>query len=506
MLQFRVVGLQPTVSWTRHRIAYLFTVAERSMFMAVAFHPYQTEGIVQAYHAMQDPTARGGFYLQWKPGMGKTLGAIALHRALKSERTLIVCPVVAQGVWKREFAKWLPAARVGDIDDGAQVVVTTYDKLKDPKASNILHQRRTGAGRLHRLQAWSPTLLILDEAQYIKSPSAARTRAMWKMAAAAQYKLLLSGTPAHSPLDWWSQFRVVAPHEPVFRQSYQEFKATNVVLQQGPNGAYPLRGRGGALIVRDAFQDTVKAMAPYVHAVAKSALNLPEPLVEEVPVPLDATERRAYIQMETMLRTELHDETEANAVIVLTKMLRLAQIAAGHVTNEHGDTVDIGLSKTHATLELLSQRDEEKVVIACRFRRDITRLKAALDQIGRPVRVIDGSVTGPQRTAAEDWFQNEEHNGVMPLQYQACGVAITLSKASSLIMFSLPLSVIHWEQMISRVHRVGTTTNVSILYMLAEQTLDEVLLAALQRGASQVDMARLLLRYLNRQDGVEEVA
>lgn len=120
--------------------------------MAAAFHPYLTEGIVQAYHAMQDPQSRGGFYLQWKPGMGKTLGAIALHRALKSERTVIVCPVVAQGVWRREFAKWLPAARVGDLDDGAQVVITTYDKLKDPKAANILHQRRTGAGRLHRLQ------------------------------------------------------------------------------------------------------------------------------------------------------------------------------------------------------------------------------------------------------------------------------------------------------------------------------------------------------------------
>jgi hypothetical protein len=59
--------------------------------------------------------------------------------------------------------------------------------------------------------------------------------------------------------------------------------------------------------------------------------------------------------------------------------------------------------------------------------------------------------------------------------------------------------------MLSRVHRVGTTTNVSILYMLAEQTLDEILLAALQRGASQVDMARLLLKYLNREDGNGDV-
>ena len=470
----------------------------------VRFFPYQVEGIVRAYRSMVDPANRGAFYLQWKPGMGKTLGAIALHKKL-SQRTVVVCPVVAQGVWRREFDKWLPGTRIA-IDQpqaDTQVLITTYDKIKDPKSDNPLKQRRTGADRLHVLQRWNPVLLILDEAQYFKSPSTARTRAIWKLAAAAQYKLLLSGTPAHSPLDWWSQFRVVAPHEPVFRQTYQEFKSTNVVITQGPGGiSYPARGQGGSMITKDAFQDTVRAMAPYVHAVAKSALNLPEPLVEEVPVPLGAAERKAYVQMETMLRTELHDSTEANAVIVLTKMLRLAQIAAGHVTNELGETVDIGWAKTEATLELLEQRDEERVVVACRFRRDITRLHDKLVEAGRPVRVIDGSQSATQRTASENWFQSaDEHNGVMLVQYQAGGVAITLSKASTLIMHSLPLSVIQWEQMTSRVHRVGTTTNVSILYTLAEQTLDEILLAGLQRGASQVDMARLLLKYLNREDG-----
>ena len=481
----------------------------------VQFFPYQVEGIVRAYRAMIDPSGRGAFYLQWKPGMGKTLGAIALHRKL-SERTVVVCPVVAQGVWQREFDKWLPGMRIS-IDtptDDTQVLITTYDKIKDPKADNPLKQRRTGAERLHVLQQWSPTLLILDEAQYFKSPSTARTRAIWHLAAAAQYKLLLSGTPAHSPLDWWSQFRVVAPHEAVFKQTYQEFKATNVVLQQGPNGAFPIRSANGGLVTQDAFQTTVRAMAPYVHAVPKSVLKLPEPLVEEVPVPLGAAERLAYVQMETMLRTELHDQTEANAVIVLTKMLRLAQIAAGHVTNELGDTVDVGTSKTDATLEIIDQRDEERIVVACRFKRDIQRLKAELELptgsrrwvAPRAVRVIDGSQSATQRTASENWFQTAgEHNGVMLVQYQAGGVAITLSRASALIMHSLPLSVIQWEQMLSRVHRVGTVTNVSILYMLAEQTLDEILLAALQRGASQVDMARLLLKYLNREDGNGDV-
>lgn len=478
--------------------------------MSVQFHPYQREGIVRAYHAMQDPSNRGGFYLQWKPGMGKSLGAIALHRKLGSQRTAIVCPVVAQGVWRREFAKWLgDGVVIDDIDTmnaHTEVVITTYDKLKDPKASNALAQRRTGAGRLHKLQAWAPELLILDEAQYIKSPSAARTRAMWKLAGASGYKLLLSGTPAHSPLDWWSQFRVIAPHEPVFRQTYTEFKQNTVVLMQGPNGAYPVRGRNGALVVKvDGHKRVVDAMAPYVHAVPKSVLNLPEPIVTDVPVVLGARERKAYTQMETMLRTELVDAqgeiTEANATIVLTKILRLTQIAAGHVTSEDGETIHIGRSKLDGALELLAEREDEKVVVACRFKRDILDLASEMEKAGRPYRIIAGNVTGAKRTQAEDWFQKEPHNGVMILQHQAGGVAITLSAATSLIMYTLSPSVIHHEQMVSRVHRIGTTTNVQILYLLAQQTQDEIMLAALQRGASVVDMCRLLMRYLNRQDG-----
>lgn len=474
----------------------------------VAFHSYQVEGIVRAYHALKDPTARGAFYIQWKPGMGKTLGAIALHRKLGTEvprmRTLVVAPVVAQGVWEREFAKWLPGTKVVRDAPSADcdVVVTTYDKIKDPKSDNPLNQRRTGAARLHALQEWSPVLLILDEAQYFKSPSTARTRAIFKLSAAADYKVLLSGTPAHSPLDWWSQFRVVAPHEPVFRQTYHEFKNNAVVMQSGPGGVtYPIRGRNGAMIVKDDFRKVIDAMAPYVHAVAKSALGLADPVSTEVPITLGPRERKAYSDMEQYLRHELPDLTEANATIVLTQMLRLSQIAAGHVTNEDGEVVTLGTAKLDATMELLDQRDDEKVVVACRFRHDIAQLKAALEEQGRPVGVIDGSTSAVARTRAEDWFQTQDHNGVMLLNYRAGGVAITLTGASTIIMHTLCLSVIEWEQTISRVHRIGTTTNVQVLYPLADGTHDEVMLAALRRGASQVDMARLLLRYLNRVDG-----
>lgn len=468
--------------------------------IVTALFPYQQEGVLAAHYKLLE---HGGFYLQWKAGMGKTLGAIALHHTLKSARTLIVAPVVAQGVWRREFEKWLPGTNVAfDAPaDGCDVVVTTYDKIKDPKSDNPSRQRRTGTDRLHRLLAWQPDLLVLDEAQYAKSPNTGRTRAAWKIAGGSKYKLLMSGTPAHSPLDWWAQFRIISPAEPIFRQQFREYRSQVMVLA-GPNGNWAVRdARGGYVTKGDGYKRLVEAMAPYVHAVAKDVLGLPEPLVTEIPITLSKAEQKAYDEMETMLRTELHDETEANASIVLTQIMRLDQIAAGHVTNEGGATVDVGHSKSDACMELIDQRDDEKIVVACRFKEDIARLKAELDKRERPYRIIDGSVSAGKRTEAEDWFQTQEHSGVMLLNYQAGGVAITLSKASTLIMYTLTPSVIQWEQMLARVHRIGTTTNVSVLYLLAEGTHDEIQLSGLKAGASMVDMARLLLKYLNRRDG-----
>ena len=461
---------------------------------------YQKDGIVAAFNKLREAQ---GFYLQWKPGMGKTLGAIALHRMLHSQRTVVVAPVVAQGVWAREFAKWLPGTRVvlDTPSEDCDVVVTTYDKIKDPKPGSGRTQRWTGHDRLNRLLAWQPTLLVLDEAQYFKSPVALRTRSIWKLAAGAENKLLMSGTPAHSPMDWWAQFRVINPTAPIFRQTFKEFRAEVMVLA-GPNGNWAMRSKNGSYYTKeDGWKKLVMSMAPFTHAVAKEVLQLPEPLVTEVPVELSKAEQRAYDDMRDYLRTELPDDTEADAQIVLTQIMRLVQLGAGFVTDTDGNIQYTGTSKLDACMELIDQRDEEKVVVACRFKPDIARLKAELEKRGRAYRVIDGSVSQHGRTEAEDWFQTQEHNGVMLLNYQAGGVAITLTKASSLIYYTLTPSVIQWEQTGARVHRIGTTTNVNIYYLQATDQ-DDQLLAGLKAGASLVDMARLLLKYLKRTDGV----
>ncbi|HEY1295435.1 MAG TPA: DEAD/DEAH box helicase [Chloroflexota bacterium] len=472
--------------------------------MPSVLRPWQIEGATAAIQALDQ---FGGAYLQWDPGMGKTLGTLAIARYLKLERIVVVCPVVAKGVWVREIHKWWPGARAVDIanmdaieSDWPTFVLVSYDKLIDPVPADPRKVRTLlGRDRLHTLLRWTPDLAIFDEAHYIKDYKTKRSRAAAKLAAGCRYRLLLSGTPAHSPLDWWQQYRIIDGRHPMWSQAFQRYREDVLVLT-GPNGNWPKRGPDGRPMMKPGAQNRIlNAMAPYTHHADASLVHLPEPIESLVPVPLSPTETKHYREMAKYLRTEIDPDTEAQAMIVLTKMLRLSQITAGFVTDEHGVVRDLGTSKLDACLELLEERSHQKVVVSCRFAHDIQRLSRALEARKVDFKKIDGGTPEKQRPGIEDWFQKTPGPKVLLLQQRAGGVAITLSEADCLIFFTLENSVVAWRQTWGRVWRIGQKGHVQIMYLLGNNTQDEVQLVGLKEGANMVTLARMMLNQLRRQ-------
>jgi superfamily II DNA or RNA helicase len=311
---------------------------------------------------------------------------------------------------------------------------------------------------------------------------------------------MLSGTPQHNEFDLFNQYRMLAREEPLFKQSFTDFKRWLCVFPPGQN--FPARKSKSDPSLRykpGAREALAAAIAPYTHTADASLMHLWEPIVTETPVDLDETEHNAYDDMERVLRAELPDGNETAAEIVLTKLLRLTQIAAGHATSTEGDMVRLGRSKLEATLDLLDQRPNQKVVIAYRFREDGAGLVAALNERGRALAKIDGGTPAKFRTQYEDWFEKGRHdNGVILLQYQAGGVAITLATARTLILYTLDPSVIRFRQMIGRVWRIGQENAVEILPLLANDTQDWAMWAALQAGADNANIAKMLRSYLFR--------
>lgn len=460
--------------------------------MTSPLRDYQAEAAAQGFHVVSE---YGGYYIQHDPGMGKTLTLIALARLLKVHRVCVACPPVALGVWRREVARWWP------MHEGHEFRLVSYDSLSDPVPSDSSTARRdTGRTRLKQLCDWSPELLVLDEAHYVKSPTSARTKAVMTLRRYAIYCVALSGTPSHNLLDLWTQYRLIAPDEPLFKQSFSAYKQSMVLLG-GPTGNWPMKDRKtGELRLRPGAKETLtQVTAPYTHVATADMMDVPEPVETVVPFDLAGKERTAYNDMEAVLRTELPDGSEASAEIVLTKLLRLSQIAAGHVTNTKGDTVNLGTSRLDTTLALLDERPCQKVVVACRFRRDMQLIRDELNSRGRPLAIIGGETPEKFRAQYEDWFQSASSpaNAVMLLQYQAGGTAITLHAARTLILHTLDLSVIRYRQMIGRIWRIGQKGLCEVLIPVAEGTQDETALAGLKSGDDN-RLAKLLLDYLRR--------
>lgn len=418
-------------------------------------YPHQLEGVVRAVRGIQ---ATGGYLLAHAAGVGKTRTALGVSKALKAERILVVGPVSALGVWQREVAKWWPLATSQvlrgsdftpfDPKGRPHVLITNYDQL-----GGGIHKRIGG------LKKWQPQLLVIDEAHYIKGPTAARTSAIRKLSQASQYRLLLTGTPAHSPVDWWSQLKLVAPDDPVWRQRFSDYRRQVCVLG-GPD-------QNWIVGTRQQEYDRVKAqhVLPYTHIVDIHVLSLPEPVETVVPVQLDWLDREAY---------DLYSKDET--VAVLARMIRMQQLT--------------GSSKADVLCDLIDQRPDRGIVVAFRYLNEITESCKLLCASGRRHWTITGNVSPNIRSNIEAQMQRADCTDVLLIQHQAGGEALTLTGATTLVFYSYDWSSIRYRQVIGRLWRSGQTKPVEILHLVAEGTIDEAMLDGLKKSLSDNDLRR----------------
>ena len=157
-------------------------------------YPFQVTGIrwlLEHPHAL----------LADQMGLGKTIQAIIAMRILfrrgELQRVLIVCPLSVANTWATELENWSPELRVQSVSgpqserslqwqSHADVLIATYDRLRSDTQSKNVH---TGTF----------DLCIIDEAQYIKNSTTARSRAVKTVR--AKYRWALTGTPLENRVE-----------------------------------------------------------------------------------------------------------------------------------------------------------------------------------------------------------------------------------------------------------------------------------------------------------------
>lgn len=162
--------------------------------------PYQQEDV-----AWMVDHAAAGVICGHPMGGRKTAAAIVAARELAFP-VVVVCPAFVRGVWSRELQKWWPGVlevplwgtttpNVYVIDDA---ITCHYD---------ILHAHVKGL--LAQLRNFT---LILDEGHMLQSEKSRRAQACRELAAAATYRIALTGTPfTNRPRDLWNLVDTLSP-------------------------------------------------------------------------------------------------------------------------------------------------------------------------------------------------------------------------------------------------------------------------------------------------------
>jgi len=445
-------------------------------FSAV-LRPYQQHGVEWLQHLASH--GLNGF-LADEMGLGKTAQTIAHiaveHAAGRLDRpALIVVPTSLIANWTAELTKFASHLRVavlhgldrherrGQLGD-IHVAITTYTVL----ARDIEHMREL---------AWH--LVVLDEAQAIKSPDAKATRAACQLD--TRHRLCLSGTPIENNLEeLWSQFAFLMPGLFGERRTFARRFRT------------PIEQRGDD--VRRA--QLVRRIRPFILRRIKAdvATELPPKHTILRRITLAPAQREFYETIRGTLYDKVRAEVAehslaASRIVVLDALLKLRQACCDPQLVKLPSAQQVKVSsKLDDLLGMLAEMIPEgrRVLLFSQFTSMLDLIKPKLAEAN--IRFVE--LRGDTRDRAEPVraFQN----GEVPLfliSLKAGGRGLNLTAADTVIHYDPWWNPAVEDQASDRAHRIGQTKSVFIYKLIAADTVEERIVELQQRKAELAGIA-----------------
>tara|TARA_R110000744_G_scaffold85148_1_gene166447 strand:- start:33 stop:1469 length:1437 start_codon:yes stop_codon:yes gene_type:complete len=328
------------------------------------------------------------------------------------------------------------------------------------------------------------TLVCVDESTTIKNHSAQRTKNILKLSQHAKYKRIMTGSPVtKSPLDLFSQVQFLDPWL-LDQQSYYSFRARYAVIVQRSVGTHSFQH-----IVKyqrlDELQEKIQNFSTRI--LKSDCLDLPEKVYTKRVVSLTAEQVKAYTEMKKAAITFFEDNV-MTAASVLTQIIRLHQITCGHFKTDDGEVKSIKSNRIKELLEVLEETNG-KVIIWAVYRYDIQQIEKTLgEKYGKEsVATYYGDTKDSIRQSIVDRFMDPDD----PLRFfvgnpKTGGYGLTLTSSHTVVYYSNDYSLEIRLQSEDRAHRIGQTNKVTYVDLIAENTIDEKIVKALN---AKIDLA-----------------
>ncbi|MDR7161766.1 DEAD/DEAH box helicase [Arthrobacter sp. BE255] len=360
-------------------------------------------------------------------GLGKTIEALAVLAHLRSQgahHSVVVCPAAVVTNWVREVqakSRLRPhrvhgpgrATAVRNWLRNGGIAVTTFETLPwfEP----------------HVLGLVDLGCVVIDEAHYIKNPSAQRSQRAAKIISLTERAILLTGTPLENRID-------------EFRNLVSYIRPDLVV---DGNDLVPHRFR--------------RQVAPaYLRRNQEDVLTeLPELVEVDEWLPHSIEDAAAYV-----------DAVAAGNFMAM----RRAAMSCG------GKSV-----KMQRLVEIVQEAEDNgrRLIVFSQFRDVLDHVAHTLP--GKVFGPLTGSVPAAARQVMVDQFSAAGHGAVLVSQIVAGGVGLNIQAASVVVICEPQLKPTTEWQAIARARRMGQLKSVQVHRLLSEEGVDRRITEILAR-------------------------
>ena len=439
--------------------------------------PYQEEGF-QWLTALK--TAGFAGVLADDMGLGKTVQMIAVLAYEKQQgstcHSLIVTPASLIYNWAEEFRRFAPELSVQLIAGGKKerrtaienaghydVNITSYDLLKRD---------------IHEYENQVFDYEVLDEAQYIKTPSseaAKSTKIIHSL-----HRFALTGTPIENRLsELWSIFDFLMPG---FLYSYDVFRRE----LEGPITA----GKDEIATAR-----LRRMVSPFILRRLKETVltDLPDKLEETVYTRFEDAQKKLYdgqvVKMKRTLAMQDDSDFTRSKIQILAELTRLREICCDpHLLYEdyRGES-----AKREALYQLMDTAMEggHKMLVFSQFASMLEIIEKDLSAKGIPFFKITGATPKEERIRMVSAFNGDE-TPVFLISLKAGGTGLNLTGADTVIHFDPWWNLAAMNQASDRAHRIGQTKTVTVYRIIVKDTVEDRIV---QMQEEKRDLANAIL-------------
>ena len=402
-------------------------------------------------------------------GMGKTVITLTaindlLYDYFDVAKVLVIAPLrVAETTWADECQQWNHLAGltispvIGTLSERVRALKTKADVYTINRENVVWLVDYYG-------KDWPFDMVVIDESSSFKNHQSKRFKALKRVRPVIKRLVELTGTPAPNGLmDLWSQLYLLDRGK----------RLGKTIGQYRRQFFKPGAGSGHIVyewnLQKGAEQEIFNRISDICVSMKSSDyIALPEVMYNIIPVKLSTPVQREYKRLAKDLILKVNDdEIVANTAAALSG--KLLQMSSGAVYDDAGHVIKIHNAKLEALEDIVSANEHRGILVFYWFKHDLDRLK---EKFPEAVQL---------KTAADIKAWNSGEISIMLVHPASAGHGLNLQYGGSIIVwFSLSWSLELYQQANKRLHRSGQTHTVVIHHLVAQGTIDEDVMKALQ--------------------------